>query len=901
MKEKKPKGFWNYDTCKEEAQKYSTRRDFQKGSNGAYDAAWRNGWIKDFDWLVKPRIAHNKKWTREKCYEEAKKYTSRGDFYKYSGVAYGVALTNGWLEGYDWFEQIKRPNGYWNYDACKEEAKKYKTKADFRKFSSAAYSAALKKGWLNEYDWFEITRTPRGHWNHETCKEEAKKYKTRTEFCKGSNGAYEVAWRNGWLDEYEWFEIKWERKWDYDTCLIEAKKYMSRTEFCNGSVGAYTAALDNNWLDEYDWFDDIDDTFKTKRGHCVYVYIWETEMVAYVGLTHLKQRRHRDHSSEENSPVFRYSKDNQIPIPEPIYLEDKLTYDEAQKKEEFYINQYKGQGYEMLNSAAAGGLGGFGKGKWNYETCKKFASNYKTRSEFQKASMAAYNVALRNGWLDDYDWFEQKHKPIGYWTYDTCMEEAKKYKTKSEFKDGAKGAYQIARKNGWLDKYTWFISAIKWTYETCKEEAKKYKTKRDFQKGCIGAYTAALRNKWLDDYDWFEVLWEKKWNYDTCMEESRKYKSRSEFMKGTPGAYNIANKNRWLDEYEWLDFIKKPNGFWNYETCKNEALKYKTQTEFRSNNKGAYAAARANNWIHDYDWFEQKGKPKGYWNYDTCKEEARKYKSRTEFAKGSPGAHGVAQRNKWLDDYDWFESQFQWDYDSCKKEAQKYKSRNEFSKNSAGAYTVARKNGWLDEYDWFEKKKGIWTHETCFEEAQKYGSRGAFHKGCKGAYEVARINGWLDEYDWFEKKKGIWTYETCFEEAQKYNSQLEFKKYGKGAFSAAQKNKWLKDYDWFEQKTKPKGYWTYETCLKEAQKYDTLNEFHKENVHAYSVALNQGWLDKYEWLKRKIRRKDYWNYETCKEEAQKYDSKCKFHDGSRQAYNVAKANGWLNDFFEKKK
>ena len=40
-----------------------------------------------------------------------------------------------------------------------------------------------------------------GYWTYETCYEEAKKYSTRTEFCKGCGSAYEVARKNGWMDE----------------------------------------------------------------------------------------------------------------------------------------------------------------------------------------------------------------------------------------------------------------------------------------------------------------------------------------------------------------------------------------------------------------------------------------------------------------------------------------------------------------------------------------------------------------------------------------------------------------------------------------------------------------------------------------------------------------------------
>ena len=44
-------------------------------------------------------------------------------------------------------------------------------------------------------------RKNKGHWTKEKCKEEALKYKTRAEFKKGSGGAYNVAKNNCWLDE----------------------------------------------------------------------------------------------------------------------------------------------------------------------------------------------------------------------------------------------------------------------------------------------------------------------------------------------------------------------------------------------------------------------------------------------------------------------------------------------------------------------------------------------------------------------------------------------------------------------------------------------------------------------------------------------------------------------------
>lgn len=44
----------------------------------------------------------------------------------------------------------KTPRGYWNKKTLYEEARKYKSKREFGKKSSGAYTTALKKGWLNE-------------------------------------------------------------------------------------------------------------------------------------------------------------------------------------------------------------------------------------------------------------------------------------------------------------------------------------------------------------------------------------------------------------------------------------------------------------------------------------------------------------------------------------------------------------------------------------------------------------------------------------------------------------------------------------------------------------------------------------------------------------------------------
>ena len=71
-----------------------------------------------------------------------------------------------------------------------------------------------------------------------------------------------------------------------------------------------------------------------------------------------------------------------------------------------------------------------GKCKWDKETCLEEAHKYKSRGEFQKKSRSAYNAALKNGWLDDCTFEEQRKS----WDKESCLEEAKKYNSRSEFK-----------------------------------------------------------------------------------------------------------------------------------------------------------------------------------------------------------------------------------------------------------------------------------------------------------------------------------------------------------------------------------------------------------------------------------------------------------------------------------
>lgn len=142
---------WTKERCQEEAYKYKTRKDFQEGCRGAYAAAYRNKWLDEICSHMERPTPHNRFWTIEKCREEALKYTTRKDFQEGSGGAYNAAKKMGLIDTIcAHMPRTNKPAGYWTKDQCIKEARKNKTMSEFRKNCPSAFSIAWRNGWIDD-------------------------------------------------------------------------------------------------------------------------------------------------------------------------------------------------------------------------------------------------------------------------------------------------------------------------------------------------------------------------------------------------------------------------------------------------------------------------------------------------------------------------------------------------------------------------------------------------------------------------------------------------------------------------------------------------------------------------------------------------------------------------------
>lgn len=239
------------------------------------------------------------------------------------------------------------------------------------------------------------------------------------------------------------------KKWGYwkvlKNCIDDAQKYSSRLEWQKQSSGAYDSAKQRNWLEICCVHMK---PIGSKYMRLIYAFEFPDKSV-YVGLTFNSKQRKYDHLHNKLSQVFKYIKTSGLQ-PEFKELSDYFDKDVASKLEGYFLTQYKNGGWKILNKIKTGGLGGdtlF----WTKEKCVNNAKLYKTRTEWSNKSNGAYESARNNKWLDECCKHMTGIKPKGFWTIDRCINIARSYKTKKEFRDNESGGYTIALRNGWIN------------------------------------------------------------------------------------------------------------------------------------------------------------------------------------------------------------------------------------------------------------------------------------------------------------------------------------------------------------------------------------------------------------------------------------------------------------------
>lgn len=605
-----------------------------------------------------------------------------------------------------------RGQSKYTYDVCKGIALKCRTKAEFKNECPAAYAKSRKNGWLTKFDWFINGKKKPKRLTYDVCLRVAKSCSTLTQFYKEHYSEWAASKRQGWLDEFVWLKRAYHKQWDFESCKAEALKYKTKKEFREGAAGAYSVARDNGWLDkEFVWLKD--QMINLEYGRIYSVYRYEVDYAGkkyeYVGLTMRPKERDRRHR-EQDSAVREFVELHGLKFPPMIVIERNLTQAEARHKEDYFRRLFESAGYEMLNRGPTGedigSVGGMHR-KWTKKAFLAEARKCRKANDLRKNCMGAYLAGTRHKWMSECVWFVNGHVGARKNTKEYCEKCARSCATYSEFCKTYPSVYMSARKNGWMNDYTWLLH--------------KGELPQELQLKIEDLYRSGM-----------------------CMKEIARTLRQSVFAVRNVVLSRIPNEFRGkrktlINAQEVLSAIQNP-----WVGSKAEfAKKYGFQS---LDSLSAFLKA------HNASIKCCKSRV----TYDVCQLAAKNCKTRSEFKRRYPGLYRRACLERWIDDFSWFvNGRIKWTLDACQTEAEKYSTRSEFKKLSPTAYRVSCINGWISGFNHFKNgkmKPHKWSKQLCYDEAKKFSRISDFAHKSLGAYKCAIKTGWIKDYKWFKSK-----------------------------------------------------------------------------------------------------------------------------------------------------
>lgn len=329
-----------------------------------------------------------------------------------------------------------------------------------------------------------------------------------------------------------------------------------------------------------------------------------------------------------------------------------------------------------------------------------------------------------------------------------------------------------------------------------------------------------------------------------CHRSALRYAYRTEFFRGHRAAYQRARSMGWLDEVcSHMVRLIAPNGQWTKDRCAEEALGYRTKSEFRRAKSGCYTVAYSRGWLDEICSHMEtqtnssnrfvyaiasESRRVAYvglsWNVDqrmrghrrSRRPEIRRLLSSDHAVRVLSGPHcasvaGRAEQSA-IDEFiaiGWNVlnakkagalggARTKWTKERCMLEAARYSTRSSFMAWSPVAYQKCAERGWLDDLCAHQTLQtlpaGHWTIERCREAAQQCKSRRDFRSRFPVARQIAQRRGWLDDicqHMTVEKRgNSYWTKDRCLAEARRFTRPIDFIRSSPGAYGAVRRNSW---------------------------------------------------------------------------------------------------------------
>ena len=422
---------WTVETILEDAKRYKTRFEWQKRSKSAYNAAFK---LKILDQACEHMGPGQKKWTTEEIIEDAKKYSTKSEWKLNSPNIYFAAQRKKIIDKASAHMVLLKKE--WTDADLMDDAKKYATRKEWQIKSPTCYSLARQRGLL-EISCKHMDYAGGIRWTEEMILEDAKKYNSIAEWRKKSN-SYSAAKRRGLIKKASAHMLKYKKqpiKWTKDAVLYTASLYKCKGEWQKNNPGSYHAARNMGIL-------------KQAAAHMTETRkkVWTTEEILV--------------RAKEFSTIKEWAN------------ACAGSYMAAHRK-------------KIIDKASAH-MGIPKNKKITVEKILEDAKKYQTKADWKRKASSTYKAAYSRKIMPVASAHMVKTKPVPVkWTEEAVLEDAKKYKSRIEWKAKSSG-YKAAQRMGILEKASAHMSYYGSTsrpeqeiLKLIKERYKKAHTLRD--------------------------------------------------------------------------------------------------------------------------------------------------------------------------------------------------------------------------------------------------------------------------------------------------------------------------------------------------------------------------------------------------------------------------------------
>lgn len=525
---------WTKEKIKQEVLKYTYKNEWREKSPNSFNAAWRLGIRQELSKLLKNKIRKKTKahiWSDEKVLNEAKKYSTRSEWYKNSVGSYQRASKQNLMEeATKHMKDTRVPEGYYNRSRILSISKEYKFTNDWMNNDYNSYAWAIKNYTSKDKEIFgHLKHIKRGiaKWTKENVLKDALKYSTLQEWRRNSGSAEGSARKHGWIKE--------------------ATKHME-------VVG-------------------------TLFKRCLYSIRVKNHKIIYIGLTYRFNRRISDHlKSKRFLEIKKQYGEDCLEIKK---LSDYLDVKIAKRLEVRLINKMRKRKFIILNIAKGGGVGGAAI-KWTLEKIKQESSKYSTRTEWRSKSPQTY-AASRNipGLYEEITKSMKMLKKLK-WSKNEVLDDAKKYNSTVDWIRSKGDASKVAKRDGYWEEATKHMIVNhrqNWkSKEDILKDAKKYITRSNWFKFSPGASMKAKRDGYYEEATAHMKIIHKKRSNEEIFLNAKKYKTLQEWTDAEGSGVATAAKKRGIYNEVTKHFVDgrtlQSRRYWTEKRIMEDAKKH---------------------------------------------------------------------------------------------------------------------------------------------------------------------------------------------------------------------------------------------------------------------------------------------------------------------------------------